>query len=513
MSYEKSRALMSAIVFLTLLALAAPEPAAGQPQNEADETEADAGPLTWVNHGADEYWSNPLNWDGVRAPEPVEARRVVFPGEPGGWVPVMLDRDQTLRGGLAMSGHRGTVRLVLGGHTLTLAGGSWHLGGNANSSVITEGRIQLGDEQAAVEWRVFDDAGRRERDETVTFTDSVTLRLVNCARLLVNHATGNRNAQGTLDLGETTFADHRLRVDDELRVGYYRGSVGGRGAEGSVRLPPTLGAIEVGTFAIGDNQVRQRNVRGSPTYAHGTVDFGEGEQLALIAKEALILGRGDNARATLERLPARFDLKLGDADEPAALIVGYKDRGQQEAESVDNAAVGRFTSPGGSIHAHLATLRVGQNTRDAGSASGVVDLGDVSLEHLSVTDEAVIGKGVGAAGRVRLPAGDVSMRRLVVGSDAEDGSGALELTDTRLHVEDELVIGESGRLTLTFAEDVSDATDPHWMLRIAGDARDLLEAALDDGRIRVEAMGVDEDDVGVFRSNGDTYLGVSPKMD
>lgn len=453
--------LMAALLAFMLAFAAAPLAA-----QEAEEAEAPV--FRW--DGRQEGWfiSNPANWQDVAAPEPVETATADFRTR----ARVVLDRNQTFRGQFRMDQHRLSMSWFLQGHTLTLSGeariGSWR-----SSGTLQGGTLRLGEPEHPATVRFYVDHGA---ENTFTLAEDATLHTENVRLLGISESSGNRTTRGTLDLSAASLAENAFRADT-LRLGSYRGQTAGRGGHGTLLLPPAVRTLEVGRMHLGVN-ARSRGA-GDPSFARGTLHFGEGEQAALAVLAEAHWAVGDNASAELAGLPERLDLAIGTEEKPASWRVADNHLlGGSEGETAFE-----FAAPPGTLRVHASEIVVGRNTGQAGKASGVLDLSKMKFEAFHAAN-AVIGSGHAATGRLELPAGRAAFGELAVG-----GGGRLTLravAEGCLDVSGTIEIAEGGQVRILDAQAAGGA----WLVRLAENRQEELVAALADGRLAVEGVPV-----------------------
>lgn len=541
--------------------VAAAETAAGEAEDDDDaEAPAEAVTLSWTGAGGDGAWSSPANWRDGLMPVPTEVRPVQL--ELGAVMDMTLDRDQQLRGGLSMAAFRGSVRLDLGGHRMTFAGGKFIAAGTRNSPVIRNGTLVLGVEGRPTDLRVFDQVGD---DQTFTLADDVRIEAGHMGELALATAAGNRTAKGVFDLSAAKLIDDRMTMR-RLVIAAYEGLNTARGSEGTLKLPATLRRLETAELAMAINH--RAGGTGQPSFAKAAIDFGGGAQLDLRVTGQLTLAIGDNTAAAWTNLPRRLNITIGNDGAPGIVRIAYKDRSQGKTDPPDQAATAELLPTGGSFTAHLAELRVGHNTQSAGGAHGVLDLSASTMDTLKLIGEPdpgvyyrpdmtrtayfqsieqllgapivaagamIVGVGHGATGTVRLPAGAVEAAHVFVGDAAEGSKGTLELLGSTLTVRRALTIGQGGQVTARIAAGggirilggepnalsidkaddragrlrlvIADAAMPVIALRIAGDHEAKLRQYLQDGRIVIESSTIPVGAFVIYRDGGDTVLG------
>jgi hypothetical protein len=220
------------------------------------------------------------------------------------------------------------------------------------------------------------------------FTAHLSSLAIGCITPVVSGSS----AAGRLDLSQTEVqigpTPNRIGLPS-LAVG----GGGGRDPSGTLSLPPSVTAIELGTLDMAS---------GSLGFGGNAVwDFGPGSQLSILTvSNDCHLAK--NGSLTLSNWPAGVTVTVGSAASPAAMSVGCT-----EGATLSGATLaltnGRFT-------AHLASLRIGCGTYlNSGSTHGVLDLSQTAVQ---------IGP---AQNRVGLP-------ELMIGADVGRGpTGTLRL--------------------------------------------------------------------------------------
>lgn len=512
-----------------------PDPAVDQRPSQQHVTReasrADPPTLAWAED-VDGTWSDPERWEGGEAPVSVERRRIDL--NAGTSLTVTLDRDQQLRGGVEMSGFRGSMDFDLAGYRLTVAGDLWRLGGNRNDPVFRNGTVQFGDEARPLTLRVYLDRGD---DNRVTFKQDTTIDAVNLETLTVGEASGNRVPTGTLDWREARVTGDALRVGT-VELGTYAGGSSGRGGDGTMHLPASLDRFEVDHLVLGHNTRYRRG--GNPSHARGALGLSEAGRLRVAIGQRLFMAVGDNTEASWTHLPAHLELTIGDEGRPALVRLAHNDRAQGDAEPAHNRAAAELIAGAGELDATLTELRVAHNPAQAGGAEAVLDLSRMQRVDIDVVGEPVsetyytrgmtpvprygriealldapvlapgvfvVGLGHNAEATVRLPRGTVSAHSVLIGDESEGSEARLELHGTQMTVRDRLSIGPQGVLRVELDETTADENE-RWVVRIAGDHESTLNEMVDDGRIVVAMNEDDAERIDVFQREGYTWLGV-----
>lgn len=515
----------------------------------------EAADLSWSNTGAGTHdWMTGTNWAGGNPPDSPETDRIVIRPTTSSspqTVRFNVSGTQTLQGGMLLNpnGSNSPLTLNLDQNTLIFDGGALEIfrenSTALNSSLtISNGRVQLGTEANAAEFLVGLNSvynSTMPNMKWVVFDSTAILDTKNLSAFTL--VTGDDRVQSLgLDLSAATLADGKLAVNGNLRVVYKGAGLvsSPRTWIGLLKLP-TAGdyAVEVGgNLEVAVNLKQPHASNGIIGTAQASLDLGGGEEASIEVGGSLILGHGDRATAAVVNLPDALDLSVGSESVRGGVIyAGYKDRSQGTTGSnSDGDTSGTLVSAGGTFAAYATDLRVGQNTRAGGSATGVLDFSAAELSVLDVSGDAFIGVGVEAVGMLLLRDGAATVANLTLGDSTAETDSVLGLNGTLFEVRESLSLGSLGQVNVTVGADSAGldllSSDPLdftlasgaqilvtftgaaggediWGLRMAGadvEQLNLLQGYLSDGRL--VATGLFGGQAVLFQDGAHTYFGL-----
>ncbi len=511
-------------------------------------------------------WSDSGNWlDGSVPGTTLAADETIAFYNSSLTFTVNYDRseDQVIQGLLyfyqATSGP-GKLTLDMNGKKLIFDGGTLRYGPSTSASVrdgvvITNGTVQFGTGATTGDLVIGGDGivygiGTPNNYESFAFVFGANsiLDSRNLRHIGVVDDTTNAAQNLALDLSGTTFVSGPsgenvgvLSVKESISVGNTTAPTitDGRNKTGLLKMGA---ASEIN---IGTDLIIGQYIRSSTGSTNNTISVtGTVEMLATHPETTLNIGRdlrvgvGDKATGNFTGTPEILNVHLGSAaDDPSergVLYVGYKHVSQG---ATNNDTSGSFVggTEGGEVTAYVKEFRVGQNTRGAGSAEGLLDLRHSSTILIDIAGDAVIGNGFKGVGEVYLSRGSASSETLSVGNatDTTDRS-ILSLGETRWSVVEALEIGALGEISVTvtdagggidllsgdmgafsitengFLEATFDelaGSNPLWALRWAGKHDTLLAGYLEDGLLR--GAGAFGGDATVFYDGEYTYFGLA----
>ncbi|HWL54666.1 MAG TPA: hypothetical protein VNQ90_19655 [Chthoniobacteraceae bacterium] len=497
-----------------------------------------ANAQTWTNNTTGTWnWGDGGNWEDENAPANPADEPVLFdPGAINLTVVLNTEGDQILRQGLELRQRTsvpGLVTMDLQGKKLILDGGALVL--NANDSAKTpltvaafsSGTVQLGTTEKAADLLLGIEGMRNTANtKTMLFAAGSTLDTFHTANLLISTDGGSQSKNYALDLSAANLrsgeAEKTLAVTDTLSI-----------AQSWVDTPTTdlrtkVGALKLGvvsTLAIGKDLIVGQYQRGetggnSLTEVAGTFDFAAAnpEPVSMTVGRDLRIGVGDRATGAILNAPATLHLAIGTeqtaVEDRGVIQIGYKNQSQGTVNP-DGATSGSFVggAEGGTFSAFVAELRIGQNTRAGGSATGLLDFRHATLEQMVITGDAVIGDGVNAAGSLHLNGGVVTSDNLVVGNVTGSETSLLSLDGTHWQVAGPLLVGGLGEIRLDIrnanggidlaSDQAIDLTiqsggliraqfhapagnETLWAIRMAGDQQERFQLYLDNDRLVAE---------------------------
>jgi len=336
----------------------------------------------------------------------------------------------------------GTV-IDLGGHSLIVSNGQMRIGYLRSDvrATIRNGTLQIGTTNAKVTvyTSYFDRPASLQYSTIPGYTDTIctisaTVDVRNVGTLWVaGNPSVYGSAEGLLDLSSATLncgtEQNMLRLDTLVVGGNNNSlatSINGRDARGTLRLPSTLRAIEVGTLRIGVGTAGT----GTAAPSIGTVEFPSNSALqSLTVTNELLMGSHDaqlgrigytNETGFVDGLPTGVVLHIGQTNALARMYVGYN------LSTFSAASTGRLIMTQGRFESSLSELRIGVNDSSYNIATGLVDLssstlvsgGETNAFKLDVlrvgsTSLATLLGGCNAYGTLRLPP---SLRKLEIGT-------------------------------------------------------------------------------------------------
>lgn len=513
-------------------------------------------------------WSDSANWTGG-TPNATENEAVYITVKTGAKYTINLDTgaDQILQGGFFLSSHStnpGSISLNLQTRQLIIDGGAFALNADSTGAdastrwTISNGTVQIGTLENAASWILGTDtmagsttASNNYQPFSALFTSDTVVNTANMSNLEISANPGSRSKNFVLDLSAAT-----IRSGSEAGVFSLAGSI--KIGLSDTQTPNAnsirVGALKLGqvhTVSIGEDLILGQGQRPTPPGnsnvsipKQGTLEFSavQSTPVSLNIGRDVRLGVGDRAIGTITNRPAVLNVTIGDAATEASnrgvIYIGYKNESQGREESTrDGDTSGDFSggTTGGSLDAWVRELRVGQNTQTAGSATGVLDFRHSTLGSLSITNEAVIGNGVNAAGSVYLKSGTASSSTLLIGDATGSIRSLLSLDSTSWSVSDTLLVGSLGDLNLNVTSgiinlDLSSGADGAftikdggviratfdsaidgqlWAIRQAGDQQDAFAALI--AQEKLIALGTYGAQAGVYFDGSYTYYGMIPE--
>lgn len=482
------------------------------------------GQINWtrISDGT-RNWSDASNWDTL--PDNPESESVTI-RQAGTNQTIMFGGDQLLTGGLnlgANTSNSGTLTLNLAGHRLTVDGGangrllldplgSTNASANENMVIVSNGVLQVGGSQATslilggVTGNSY--AGTSDKVIRMVFAEGSTLDTANTASIEVATNNSSRLQNLLLDLSGASLVSgsdwDTLRVSGSVSAGVST-------TTGPAASRHKLGAVHLGvlsTLEIGQDLVLGQNFRtnDSNTNAYGSLSFSVSEDqgpLDMSVGQNLLIGIGPGASGDVFNAPQDLRLSIASEESRGLLQIGYK-----TGNAVGDTS-GVFVSSGGTLEAWLSSLSIGHSTSNNGVVTGTFNFQSSVLSTLDVEGAAVIGKGVGAVGDLRLHSGNARSQTLEVGvtSDTVERS-LLRLDNTLWAVENSLHVGANGdievllygqsagldlqfsnlanltlddgaKITLWFEEEAG--MTPIWGMRMAGDHLSYFENLVSNG--------------------------------
>ncbi len=484
-------------------------------------------------------WSTPAYWAST-TPPPSVATDLVQITSISTSQNIRFTANQTMLGGFTQS-HRATLYFDLNGNTATIAD-TWLLGVTTTDhlqdgvhSRFSNGMLQLGTEVKAATINAFTGsvsapAGGRSLQVTGTL-NSLNLAEIG---IIKNPGSAHRDQNGTIDLSGAKLLsgaqENALNVTGGVMISLIDVTTNAaRTSIGALLLPSTIEHLSMGSLLVGKN-TSLGNATGYYTVS-GTLHLGGGAATSMNVAGDFVLGEGDNATGTVIGQPTALHLTVGSVGEEGAIRIGTKTVGQTSNPTPDRHTSGSLIANGGTLNAHLSELRIGQNTRPGGSASGVLDYHAGTLGELRVSGAAIIGAGEGATGRLLLHGGEASAASLVVGhaTGTPSARSLLELDETSFTTAS-LTLGDWGDLRITTGVgggflDITGSTfsilgdglleinfstaaedDLLWGLRMAGDQRSLFGQYLEDGLLA--ATGLYGEQAAIHFDGTHTFYGI-----
>lgn len=482
------------------------------------------GQINWTRNSNGTWdWSDASNWDTL--PDNPESKPVTIRQSSTNQI-IVFGGNQTLTGGLnlgANTSNSGTLTLNLAGYRLAVDGGangrllldplgSTHASANENMVIVSNGVLQVGGSQATslILGGTTNNsyAGTSDKVIRMVFAEGSTLDTANTASIEVAANNNSRLQNLALDLSEASLVSggdlDTLRVSGSILAGVSTttGPAENRHKLGAIRLG-VLSTLEIGQDLILGQNLRTNN---NNTNAYGSLGFSVSEdqgRLDMSVGRDLLIGVGAGASGDVFNAPQDLRLSIASEESRGVLRIGYK---------TGNAAgdtSGVFVSSGGTLEAWLSSLSVGHSTSNNGVVTGTFNFQSSVLSTLDVEGAAVIGKGVGAVGDLRLRSGNARSQTLEVGvtSDTAERS-LLRLDNTLWAVENSLHVGANGdvevllygqsagldlqfsnlanlvleegaKITLWFEEEAG--LTPVWGVRMAGDHLSDFETLVSDG--------------------------------
>lgn len=506
----------------------------------------------WTNNtpsGTPKPWETASNWDSM-PPNPADEQVVFSYGYSSmdGSFTVSLASDKQLNNGMLFNWARSFGRLMtldLGGYSLQLNGSEMLIeprsgtGGLVNFLTFSNGNVVL-DNGAALTFGKDYGAGVPEEGEAfVTQFDSTSIfDTKNASTISIATATGNNDQSLILDLSDAAMnsgeTEKKLAVNNSLIIGT-------RSNSGNTTRT-TRGLLKLGVvseISIGDDLILGKNARRTSnledTRAYGTLEFSDKlEQGAvnLSIGKNLLVGVGVGI-GTLDQTP-ELNVTIGSETTRGETIqVGVKTSGSNDGSGAGDANGNFSTGPeGGSISAWVTSLSIGRSqATTTGSVTGTMDFGSATLGVLDVSGDAIIGQGTNAVGTLILSGGSASSAKLIVGDSTSSTRSLVELNDTVWTVNDSLLLGAKGDITVTVnttsgagisllstnEADFSILTGgvmtinfeaKGWGLRMLGENHaDLFNSYLGSGLIAAGSLSSQAE---IYTDGGFTYFGVTP---
>jgi len=336
------------------------------------------------------------------------------------------------------------------------------------------------------------------------------------------------NNIGLLDLSSSSVqigdeAD-KVKIAKLIIAGGGNDSIyGGGGQQSTLRLPPDVTDIVVGTIELG--------VGGGPYTARpneATLDLGTGSALqSFSVTNSFFMGCYAAKFGRILGLPASgLTMTIGQASKRIPMYMGYKAvKNYDESRLPIGEAILRMTNATLSVYLTDLVLGVCDNTGLWGGGDAELTLDGGSLAAFDVSGSIRIGQSSNtfagkAQGYLNLPTGNATTGNLLLGgTNASFSSGQVKLHSTQFAVTNSLVIDLTGRLTndmagvsggidvistdtndflinaggimhLLYDQDPDDPKETYWSLRMTGDQIEHFQWLNDQGRLTWDASGM-----------------------
>ena len=285
---------------------------------------------TWDGGGIDTQWTTPENWTEDASPANPYSGTLYFANDGGGTNG--MDADWEIKN-LAFTNSLPEVvhKLDLAGHTLTISDTlyvwkydsriwtSGILGSGNTYAEITNGIIQLGTGESPAHLKICYIGATTPnyyQATNIAATINADICATNWGDFYVAYHTAtyyNRTLlEGALDLSQARLSSDG--VSNIIRCANFviGNAVRDTSAQGCLRLPPAITAIETGDFVVGGD---------GQGFGWGYLDLGEGSQLkTIIARTKFWYGAGSDA--VISNWPGTVDLTIGTSNTPASFRVG-----------------------------------------------------------------------------------------------------------------------------------------------------------------------------------------------
>ncbi len=350
-------------------------------------------------------------------------------------------------------------------------------------------------------------------------------------------AHGVLNVSGAVKLGTTAAAVGTLLLGDgmdvefgspsapaDLHIGGYSAGINSSGLQlGAGRIEAHLSRFEVNGFRAGG--------AGSYDIFFYAGDVSEG--ILNVDGPFTVSAQRFQAWVTATHtitLGNNFVTRIGSPSTPVAMKISD---GFRPAATTFKA--------GGTFNAYLTELAIARNTDTAeGPAPILFDLSGVTNGTMQISGSMIVATGYAGRATVKLPAIDVSVARLQVGSSGLNSTGIVMLAGTRFGVTQSVALnaptaaakseilttvsGTSGGLDLasgatltvgnglihiTFAASSTDRTSFYWGLRWAGSKTAALQTLINDGKLTWDDSAVPFT-AQIHEDSTYTYIGTPP---